>query len=322
MRKLKELWTVVMILTAAAMPAIADTLVLTDGTRVSGYFEGGTARVVKFRGADGTIKDYDILKVQQVLFESAPVPVSLPAATTPAPATAPAPTPGPTVAVPSASSSSSSSGSVSSSTSSATASNTTPESETPVLRPPLERIPVQPTSSTAANTGYTVPTGTKVIIQLVDPINSETSKAGSTFVAILDEPLLINGAEVAPRGADIRGRITTANDAGRVAGAAELGLELTQLYINGIPYAMSTSEYSEAGQSRTGQTVKRAGVGAGVGAIIGAIAGGGKGAAIGAGVGAGAGTASQVLTKGEKLNIPAETKLEFTLRSPLVIAAR
>jgi len=167
-----------------------------------------------------------------------------------------------------------------------------------------------------------VPTGTKVIIQLVDPINSETSKAASTFVAILDEPLLIDGAEVAPRGADIRGRITTANDAGRVAGAAELGLELTQLYINGIPYAMSTSEYSEAGQSRTGQTVKRAGVGAGVGAIIGAIAGGGKGAAIGAGVGAGAGTASQVLTKGEKLNIPAETKLEFTLRSPLVIAAR
>jgi len=203
MRKLTELWTVVMILTAAAMPAIADTLVLTDGTRVSGYFEGGTARVVKFRGADGTIKDYDILKVQQVLFESAPVPVSVPAATLPAPA--PAPTPAPAVAVPSASSSSSSSGSVSSSTSSATASNTTPESETPVLRPPLERIPVQPTSSTAANTGYTVPTGTKVIIQLVDPINSETSKAGSTFVAILDEPLLINGAEVAPRGADVRG---------------------------------------------------------------------------------------------------------------------
>ena len=42
----------------------------------------------------------------------------------------------------------------------------------------------------------------------------------------------------------------------------------------------------------------------------------------GAGVGGGAGTASQVLTKGEKLNIPSETKLEFTLRSPLVIAAR
>jgi len=311
MRKLGELMAVVIVLTIAAAPAIADTLVLTDGTRVSGYFEGGTARVVKFRGTDGAIKDYDILKVQQVLFESSPIPVATPAAVS-----APAASPAPAATVTPASSASSSATASSANGSSAS------DSSTPQLRSPSERLPANPTLSTAANTGYTVPTGTKVLIQLVDPINSETSKAGSTFVAILDEPILVSGIEVAPRGADIRGRITTANDAGRVAGAAELGLELTQLYINGIPYAMTTSEYSEAGQSRTGQTVKRAGVGAGVGAIIGAIAGGGKGAAIGAGVGAGAGTASQVLTKGEKLNIPAETKLEFTLRSPLVIAAR
>ena len=315
MRKLSELMAVVIVLTIAVAPAIADTLVLTDGTRVSGYFEGGTARVVKFRGTDGAIKDYDILKVQQVLFESSPIPLSTPAAVS-APAASPAPAATATPA-PSASASSSSSATASSANGSITS-----DSSTPQLRSPSERLPANPTLSTAANTGYTVPTGTKVLIQLVDPINSETSKAGSTFVAILDEPILVNGIEVAPRGADIRGRITTANDAGRIAGAAELVLELTQLYINVIPYAMSTSEYSEAGQSRTGQTVKRAGLGAGVGAVIGAIAGGGKGAAIGAGVGAGAGTASQVLTKGEKLNIPAETKLEFTLRSPLVIAAR
>ena len=295
MKKAFQLITIATVLTVAAAPAFADTLVLTDGTRVSGYFEGGTARVVKFRGNDGATKDYDILKVQQIVFESAPIPVSAPA---PPVAAAPAP-PSP-----------------------APAASASPATTEPHLKLPSERTPAQPPSAVAANTGYTVPTGSKVIIQLVDAINSETSKAGSTFVAILDESLLVDGFEVAPRGADIRGRITTANDAGRIAGSAELGLELTQLYINGIPYAVSTSEYSEAGKSRTGQTVQRAGIGAGVGAIIGAIAGGGKGAAIGAGVGAGAGTASQVLTKGEKLNIPAETKLEFTLRSPLVIAAR
>jgi hypothetical protein len=311
---------VVMILTIAAAPAIADTLVLTDGTRVSGYFEGGTARVVKFRSVDGAIKDYDILKIQQVLFESAPVPVSAPAAVSaPAPTAAAA-----TVAAaapPSPTASTSSASSSVAAESSATASRSS-DSSTPELRPAAERPKVSPPSATAANTGYTVPTGSKILIQLLDPISSETSKAGTVFVAILDEPIYVNGMEVASRGADVRGRITNANDAGRIAGAAELGLELTQIYINGIPYAMSTSEYSEATKSRTGQTVQRAGIGAGVGAIIGAIAGGGKGAAIGAGVGAGAGTASQVLTKGEKLNIPAETKLEFTLRSPLVIAAR
>jgi hypothetical protein len=316
MKKLAELVVVAVVLAVAA-PAFADTLVLTDGTRVSGYFEGGTARVVKFRGADGAIKDYDILKVQQVLFESAPVPASAPAAAASAASPAPAAT-----AAPASSVSNTASTASSSSTTSSTTASKAADSSTPQLRPASERPPAQPPSATAANTGYTVPTGSKVFIQLVDPINSETSKAGSTFVAILDEPILVNEIEVAPRGADVRGRITTANDAGRIAGSAELGLELTQLYINGIPYAMSTSEYSEAGKSRTGQTVQRAGIGAGVGAIIGAIAGGGKGAAIGAGVGAGAGTASQVLTKGEKLNIPAETKLEFTLRTPLVIAAR
>jgi hypothetical protein len=305
MKKLGQLMVAVAILTFAAVPAFADTLVLTDGTRIQGYFEGGTARVVKFRGNDGAVKDYDILKVQQVLFESAPVPPSAPAAAAAAPAAPATSTASTNSPAPAASSSSSSS-----------------SSTTPQLRPASERPPAQPTASIAANTGYTVPTGTKVIIQLVDSINSETSQAGSAFVAILDEPVLLDGIEVAPRGADVRGRITTANDAGRVAGKAELGLELTQIYLNGIPYALSTSEYSEAGKSRTGQTVQRAGIGAGVGAIIGAIAGGGKGAAIGAGVGAGAGTASQVLTKGEKLNIPAETKLEFTLRSPLVVAAR
>jgi hypothetical protein len=160
------------------------------------------------------------------------------------------------------------------------------------------------------------------VIHLVDAINSETSREGTTFVAVLDEPLTAGGLEVAPRGADVRGRITNVNEAGRVAGKAELGLELTQIYVNGIPYAVTTSEYSEVGENRAGQTARRAGVGAGVGAIIGAIAGGGKGAAIGAGVGAGAGTVAQVVTKGEKLNIPAETRLEFVLRSPLVIAAR
>jgi hypothetical protein len=161
-----------------------------------------------------------------------------------------------------------------------------------------------------------------VVIHLVDTINSETSREGSTFVAVLDVPLIAGGLEVVPKGADVRGRITNVNEAGRVAGKAELGLELTQIYVNGIPYAVTTSEYAEAGENRAGQTARRAGVGAGVGAIIGAIAGGGKGAAIGAGVGAGAGTVAQVVTKGEKLNIPAETRLEFVLRSPLVIAAK
>ena len=53
-----------------------------------------------------------------------------------------------------------------------------------------------------------------------------------------------------------------------------------------------------------------------VGAIIGAIAGGGKGAAIGAASGAGAGVAIQAI-RGQRIQIPSETKLDFTLAQPL-----
>ena len=157
---------------------------------------------------------------------------------------------------------------------------------------------------------------------MIDSVDSEVQKVGETFVAVLDQAVLSGGLEVIPRGADVRGRISNVNEAGRVAGAAQLGLELTQIFVNGIPYSMTTSEYAEIAEGRGDQTARRAAGGAAIGAIIGAIAGGGKGAAIGAGVGAGGATAVQVLTKGEKLKIPSETKLEFTLRVPLVIAGR
>jgi hypothetical protein len=286
MKKLTQITTLIAVFSLLAVPAFSDTLVLKNGDRVSGFFEGGSARVIKFRTSDGAVKDYDILSVQQVQFGD-----STPAA------------------------------SASPSTSNSLRSTSSTNSADPRLIPGNERV-TRPTSSNAANTGWTIPTGSKVVIRMIDSVNSETNKVGETFIAVLDESIYQGGVEVIPRGADVRGRIANINEAGRVAGKAELGLELTQIIVNGIPYSVTTSEYQEAGASRGGQTAKRAAVGAGIGAAIGAIAGGGKGAAIGAGVGGGGATAVQVLTKGEKLNIPSETKLEFTLRAPLVVAGR
>ena len=286
MKRLSQLTAIVILAALMAGPVFADTLLLKTGERVNGYFEGGSARVVKFRLTDGVVKDYDIFSVQTIQFGETSSPITAPSTTN---RLAPA--------------------------------NPAPAADTR-LRPSTERPPAQPASGIAANTAYTIPTGTKITIRMIDSINSEVQKIGDPFVAVLEEPILYNGIEVVPKGADVRGRVANINEAGRLTGKAELGLELSQVYVNGIPYSVTTSEYSEVGESRGGQTAKRAGIGAGIGAAIGAIAGGGKGAAIGAGVGGGGATAVQVLTKGEKLNIPSETKLEFTLRAPLVIAAR
>src|SRR5438094_7559380 len=284
MTKLTQITTLIAAFAVLAAPAFSDTLVLKNGEKVSGYFEGGSPRVIKFRTSDGVVKDFDLLSVQQIQFgdeKTASSPNSSNAATP----------------------------------------RSARSGADPRLLPGNERI-TRPASTNAANTGWTVPTGSKVVIRMIDSVNSETNKVGDTFVAVLDEPISQGGIEVIPRGADVRGRIANIEDAGRLKGSAQLGLELTQIIVNGIPYSVTTSEYSEVGEGRGKQTAKRAAVGAGIGAAIGAIAGGGKGAAIGAGVGGGGATAVQVLTKGEKLNIPSETKLEFTLRSPLVVAGR
>src|SRR5438093_12734561 len=277
MRKLTQMTTFIAAFALFAVPAFSDTLVLKNGEKINGYFEGGTARVIKFRTSDGAVKDYDLLSVQQLQF-----------------------------------------GDEKAASNSSTNSSASTD---PRLVPGSQRV-TRPTSSNAANTGWTIPTGSKIVIRMIDAVNSEKSKVGETFIAVLDEPISENGIEVIPRGADVRGRIANVNSAGRVAGSAELGLELTQIIVNGIPYSVTTSESEQVGEGRGKETAKRRALGAGIGAAIGAIAGGGKGAAIGAGVGGGGATAVQGLTKGEKLNIPSETKLEFTLRSPLVVAGR
>ncbi len=51
MKKFTQLTAAVAILVLVAAPAFADTLFLKTGARVTGYFEGGTQRVVKFKGA-------------------------------------------------------------------------------------------------------------------------------------------------------------------------------------------------------------------------------------------------------------------------------
>ena len=284
MTKLTQITTLIAAFALLAAPAFSDTLVLKNGEKISGYFEGGSPRVIKFRTSDGVVKDFDLLSVQQIQFGDEKTASSA-------------------------------------NSSNAATPRSAASSADPRLLPGTERV-TKPASTNAANTGWTIPTGSKVVIRMIDSVNSETNKLGDTFVAVLEEPISQGGVEVIPRGADVRGRIAKIDDAGRFKGSAQLGLELTQIIVNGIPYSVTTSEYNEVGEGRGKETAKRAGIGAGIGAAIGAIAGGGKGAAIGAGVGGAGGTAIQVMTKGEKLNIPSETKLEFTLRTPLVVAGR
>ena len=184
--------------------------------------------------------------------------------------------------------------------------------------------PTSPTRAAASRSvgTITVPAGTPIVVRMIDTVDSERNRVGDAFLASLEEPIVVDDQVVASKGADVEGRLSEVKEAGRIAGKSELLLELTAITINGQRYAISTGNYEVAGEGRGKRSARVIGGGAAIGAVIGAIAGGGKGAAIGAATGAGAGTAIQVLTKGEQVRVPSETRLSFDLNRPLVVNLR
>lgn len=163
----------------------------------------------------------------------------------------------------------------------------------------------------------TVPEGTVIAIRLLDPIDTARSRAGDTFHATISQPVMVGDEVVIPGDADVEGQIVNAASAGHFSGQSALALTLTRLRMNGKTYTLRTNQYEKTGSSRGKRTAETVGGGAALGAIIGAIAGGGKGAAIGAGVGAGTGTGVQAATKGQQIQLPSESVLNFRLESAL-----
>jgi len=176
-----------------------------------------------------------------------------------------------------------------------------------------------PQAPQSYSNSLTVPAGTRLMVRTIDAIDSSKNQVRDKFLATLEQALYVNNVLVAPRGADVYGRLEEVKAAGSIAGKSELKLALTGIVINGQTVALSTGDYELSGKSRGANTAKKVGGGAAAGAVIGAIVGGGKGAAIGAGVGAGAGTAVQVMTKGEQVHVPSETLLEFSLDQPVTV---
>jgi len=163
----------------------------------------------------------------------------------------------------------------------------------------------------------TVPAGTRVLIRMVDSIDSSKQKTGYRFTANLETNLQAEDKVIAPRGTTIYGVLASASSAGKMTGSSQLTLELTDIVINGTSYPLMTSTYEIKGKGEGKKTAGKVIGGAGLGALIGGLAGGGTGAAIGAAAGAAGGTAIAASKKGEQLQIPSESLLEFRLEQPV-----
>ena len=186
-----------------------------------------------------------------------------------------------------------------------------------------------PSTGNVASSGAPVgiPMDTTLRVELLNNLSTDVSQRGDRFEARVLEP--------APY-ADmiVTGRVSSVRRPGKVRGSGQLQLTFQQIRTTDGRWANFNAQVIDVvekrtdtgvgdvdeeggvrGRSTTKDDAAKVGAATGIGAIIGAIAGGGKGAAIGAATGAGAGAAVQAI-RGQRVQVPSETRLDFTVTSP------
>jgi hypothetical protein len=273
-----------------ATVCLADTVTLKSGRVINGTYLGGDARTLRVDVGD-RIETLDVSSVSKIEFGSPPRSVTARRAD------------------------------------SEDAENTRPvlrrsestRAENPGILRPDTSTPAPPPPAAASRAAVELPAGTNVVIRMIQGVDSEVNRVGETFQASIDEPVVHNGVTLVPRGADVVVKLVDAKESGKLTGRSELTLDLVSVKVDGKVVDLNTQTVAQQSDSRGERTAKVAGGTAAVGAIIGAIAGGGKGAAIGAAAGGAAGAGAQVITKGQRVKIPSETRLTFVLDTPVKI---
>ncbi|MGP0070511.1 MAG: hypothetical protein ACLPWF_01070 [Bryobacteraceae bacterium] len=259
----------------------ADTLTLRSGRVITGQYLGGDARHIRMAVGDH-VDTFNVEDVGDIEF-SGDSRSAVPSPPPPPPAQAPPPLTAQTQSNPN-------------------------QGTGFAQQPPPPATPVA---------GIQIPAGTPITVRMIDAVDSKVARLGQTFRASVDEPVLINGQTVIPRGADALAKLVEDQQSGKFEGKTILTLALTDITINGQMIDTTTGNVSQASGARGARTAKVVGGATALGAIIGALAGGGRGAAIGAASGAAVGGGAEILTKGQQVKIPSETRLSFTLQQPI-----
>jgi outer membrane lipoprotein SlyB len=175
-----------------------------------------------------------------------------------------------------------------------------------------------PAPAPVAKKAIILPAGLAFRIRTIDLIDVDAAKAGSKFRASIDDPIMIGGDVVVPRGADAILVAAKVEQGGKMKGSDLISLKVNAIMVRGRSYPVVTTLVETKSKGEGKKTAGKVAGGAGLGAIIGGIAGGGKGAAIGALVGGAGGTI--VAASGQPhLKVPAETRLEFQLAADLKV---
>jgi hypothetical protein len=204
---------------------------------------------------------------------------------------------------------------------------------------------VAPTAVEAALAGkrtYTVPAGTKVLLQLRSALNTKSAKAGDGVYLASTFPVVVGNRVMIPAGVYVQGVVDRVERAGHVKGKAQLDMHFTSIIfpngsvveipglVNSLPGASKQSVKNdgegtiEQAGDKTRNMGKVAEISVPTGATVGSIGGLGSGHPIGGGlIGIAGGVAAaglvSLFTRGADVNIEQGTQVEMVLQRPLIL---
>jgi hypothetical protein len=86
-----------------------------------------------------------------------------------------------------------------------------------------------------------VPTGTPLTMRLNEPLGSKISQVDQSFAGTVDRDVDVQGRTVIPAGARVTGKVVAVRSAGRLAGEANLQLEVTSVNVSHREFEVRTS---------------------------------------------------------------------------------
>lgn len=200
-------------------------------------------------------------------------------------------------------------------------------------------VPPAPRKERSTAATLTVPAGTKIPLQLRQPISTKGAKIGDPVYAQTTFPVVVEGNIVIPAGTWVQGVVDTVKRAGRIKGTAEMQFHLTNLiYANGYMLDIAAAIDQVPGDTGTnikepgtisrdsekGKDLERVGQGASTGGQIGALAGAAarpsiRGFGVGGLSGIAAGTLIALMARGSDVTFPAGTAVEIALTQAMAV---
>ncbi len=155
--------------------------------------------------------------------------------------------------------------------------------------PSQNAVPASSKTAAAPNakSGLLLPAGSTLHVRLGTTLTSKTNKTGDKFRGFVDQPLIVNGKTIVPKGSLVDGHVVFVKKSGRVKGVGQMRIVLDDVTTeNGDKFDMNAA-LDEAQGSPCARTSGQEGTIKGCGKNTkDALKGAGIGAAVGAGAGA------------------------------------